>query len=142
MSLFKSRSQPLVRHMRVDLRRCQRCVAEHFLHTAQVSTTLQQMGGHGVPQSVGTEIGRPLGHPEGPMDDPAYHTRVDPLAAIADEHCPAGLISHELGPGLRQPGIDGTKGRRTERNSSLFAALAEDSDHPAFPIKIIEVETA
>jgi hypothetical protein len=76
------------------------------------------------------------------MDDPAYHTRVDPLAAVADKHCPAGLIGHELGPGLRQPGIDGTEGRRTERNSSLFAALAEDSDHPAFPIKIIEVETA
>jgi hypothetical protein len=76
------------------------------------------------------------------MDDPAYHTGVDPLAAVADEHCAAGLISHELGPGLRQPGIDGTEGRRTERNSSLFAALAEDSDHPAFPIKIIEVETA
>jgi len=76
------------------------------------------------------------------MDDPAYHSRVNPLASVADEHCLAGLISHELGPGVGKPGIDGTYGRRTERNGSLFAALAEDSKHPAFPIKIIEVETA
>jgi hypothetical protein len=71
------------------------------------------------------------------MNDPSYHSRVDPLPAVADEDCRAGLISHELRPGCSEPGVDGTQGGRTKGNRSLFAALAEDPDDAAFPVKII-----
>ena len=86
MSLFEGRSQPLVRHMGVDLRRGERRVAEHLLHAAQVGAPLQQMGRHRMPKSVRAEVGCPLGHLKGAMDDPAHHPRVDPLAALAEEH--------------------------------------------------------
>src|SRR5687767_3907787 len=93
MRPFECRSQPFVCYVCVDLSRRQRRMAQDFLHTAEIGTTLQQMRRHRMPQSVGSEIGRPLGHSEGPMDDPAYHARVDPLAALADEHRLARLIS-------------------------------------------------
>ena len=61
MGLFKSRSQPLVRHVGVDLRGGQRSVPEHLLHAAKVRAALEQMGGHRVPKSVRAEVGCPLG---------------------------------------------------------------------------------
>ena len=85
MSLLESRPQPLVRYVGVDLRRGERRVPEHLLHAAQVGTALQQMGRHRVPKSVRAEVGRPLSHLKGTMDDPAHHPRVDPLATLVRE---------------------------------------------------------
>jgi len=75
------------------------------------------------------------------MDNPSYHSRVDPFSAVADEDCRTGLISHELRPGCSEPGIDRAQGRRTKGNRSFFAALAEDPNHAAIPVKIVQVET-
>jgi hypothetical protein len=62
---------------------------EHLLDAAEVSAALEKVGGHRVPQSVWTKVWRTLGHPEGAMNDAAYDSRVDPFAALAEEHRPA-----------------------------------------------------
>ena len=142
MGLFKSRSQPLVRHVGVDLRGGQRSVPEHLLHAAKVRAALEQMGGHRVPKSVRAEVGCPIGYLKKTMDDPTHHPRVDPLATFTKEHGLARLSRRQLEPWPTQPGLNGTYGRRTERDRSLLAAFAEDSDHTALPIKISKVETA
>lgn len=59
--LFKGRTQPLIGHMGVDLRGGQRRMPENLLDAAEVGAALKQVGGHGMPKSVRTEIGRPLG---------------------------------------------------------------------------------
>jgi hypothetical protein len=141
VSLLKGWPQPFVRYVGVDLRRRQRCVTEHLLNTAQVGTALQEVGRHGMPQTVWPKVGRPRRHSERPMDDPSYDSRVNPLSAVADEDCRAGLISHELRPGCSEPGVDRAQGGRTKGNRSLFAALTEDPNDAAIPVKIIQVET-
>ena len=62
MSLLERRSQPLVRYVGVDLRRCEGSVPEHLLHAAEVGTTLEQVGRHRVSEAVRSEVGRPLSH--------------------------------------------------------------------------------
>ena len=44
--------QPLLQHMRIDLRRRNVGVAEQLLHGAQVGAVLQQMAGEGMAQHV------------------------------------------------------------------------------------------
>ena len=40
------------------------------------------------------------------MDDPTDHSRINPLAALADEHCLTGVGVHQPLPTRRKPGID------------------------------------
>ena len=61
VGLFEGRTQPLVGDMGVDLRGGQRRMPEHLLDAAEVRTSLKQVSGHGMPESVRTEIGRALG---------------------------------------------------------------------------------
>ena len=47
--------QPLLQHMRVDLRRRDVGVAQQLLHRAQVGAAIEQMAGKGMPQHVGRD---------------------------------------------------------------------------------------
>lgn len=60
--------QALKGHMRINLGRPERGVSQQFLNTAQVSPTIQKVGGRGVPQrvwaewTITTKVGQQAGH--------------------------------------------------------------------------------
>jgi hypothetical protein len=90
-------------------------------------------------KSVRTKVGRPLGQSERAVDDASYHPRVDTFATLAEEHRWARVASDQLRPRPREPSLDRTHCRHTDRDSSFLAALAEHSHHAALPIKIINI---
>lgn len=55
MGLLEGRPEPFVRDMGVTLGGRNGCVSQQFLDAAQVRSPGQQMGGHGVPQRVGSD---------------------------------------------------------------------------------------
>ena len=57
MRLLVGLSQPFGGDVGVELGGGQRRVTEHLLHRAQIGASLEQMGGHRVPQTVRAEIG-------------------------------------------------------------------------------------
>ena len=50
--------EPLLVHMRVDLRRGDIGVAEHLLDHPEIGAVVQQVRGEGVPQQVRVDFGR------------------------------------------------------------------------------------
>src|SRR5664279_5391163 len=60
MGLSEGRTEPFAAHMRVHLGRRERGMPEQLLDGAQVRTALEQVGGHGVPQPVWPDVGRPV----------------------------------------------------------------------------------
>ena len=98
MSLFKGRTQPLVRYVGVDLRRGERGVPKDLLHAPQVRAPLQQMGRHRMPKPVRAKIWCPSGQLKRTMNHPAHHAGIDPLATLTDEHGLARLRRHQLKP--------------------------------------------
>ncbi len=85
MRLSVCRHQALVGDMGIDLRRGQRGVTQDLLDATQVGAALEQMGGHGVPESVWSKIGRPRNPADSGMDDPSGHPGVEPTAALTQK---------------------------------------------------------
>ena len=72
--------------MGVNLSGRQRGMAEDFLHAAQVSATLQEVGRRSVAQAVRPGVRyRPAGGRDPGVHDPAHGPRVDPAAAGTEE---------------------------------------------------------
>ena len=141
MGLLEGGAQPGIGDVGIDLRRGQRCVAEEFLNTAQVGTALEQMGSHRMPQPVRPQVGCTIDHPQGAMDDPAYHPLIDPLATIPDEDRRASLRHRQL-TAYRQPGIQGPGGRVPVRHGALFVALAKHPYRLSSLSQVAQIETA
>ena len=87
MRLLVGASEPLVRDVGIDLCGGQRGVAKNLLHAAKVGTSLEEMGGHGVPQSVRSQIRGAVNDLQSAMNDPAHHPRIDSSAEVPDEDC-------------------------------------------------------
>lgn len=85
MSLLVDRSQPLHRHVGIDLRRSQTRVPEQFLHGPQVRAAFEEMSGGGVSQAVRTEIRGAVDLGEGVVHETPHGTRVHPAAALAEK---------------------------------------------------------
>ena len=117
-------------------------MAEHLLHAAQIGPTVEQMGGHGVPQAVRSEIGCPVDEPQGAVDDPADDAWIEPPSPLADEQRRPGLAGGQPSSALLDPGIDGPDSGIADGDAALLATLAEHPDHPPVPIKIAEIESA
>ena len=88
-----------------------------------------------MPQAVRPQVRRTVDHPQGAMDDPAYHPLVDPLPTIPDEDRRAGFGHGQL-TAYRQPGVQGPGGRVPVRDGALFVALAQ---HPYGLPPLVEV---
>ena len=78
MGQSKGGLQAFIGHMGVDLRGRQRFVAKHFLHRSKIRPAFEQMGRHGVSQTMRTKVGGILIETKVGVDDAAHHPRIDP----------------------------------------------------------------
>src|SRR5215212_12122140 len=109
MRLLVGAPEPLIRDVGVDLGGGQRGVAEKRLHAARVGPSLEEMSGHGVPQSVWSEVGGAVDDLQTAMNDPPDHSCIDSPAAVPNEHCGARLCRDEARPGWPEPCVQGPK---------------------------------
>lgn len=139
MRLAEGSLEAFTGDMGVDLRGCQRLMAQHFLHGTKVRPALQQMRGHRVPQAVWTQVGSFRTRPQRPMHQSPNDARIDPGAAIADEHGPARLRTGQP-VAILQPGVQGQQRRATQGHDPFFAALTQDPQQLAVTIQIAQVD--
>src|SRR5579859_316444 len=120
-------SQPATVDVAVDLRRRERAVAEELLDHPEVGAALEQVGGEGVPETMG--VG----------DEAAQRARIEPAAAGGDEErvLRAGC---ELGAPVAEVEAEPVCGLLTERDDPLFSALAADVDRLRAEVDVREVE--
>ena len=78
-------AQPRDRDMGVELGSGQAGMAQQFLHDAQISTALEQVGGRAVAQAVRTRIAGRASFAQELVDNPASGARVQATAAHAEE---------------------------------------------------------
>ena len=98
MGLFEGLSQPVERHMRVQLGGGQGGVTEEFL---------EHMGGGTVSQAVRRYL-RDVGQvAQQPLQHGAHHALVHAPATRTEEERPSGLLIHQPVPNL-EPGVQGT----------------------------------
>src|SRR5215218_11264234 len=99
------------------------------------------MSGHGVPQSVRSEVRGTVNDLQTAMNDPPDHPRIDSSAAVPDEHCGAGLRRDEARPGWPEPFVQGPKRRTADRHAPFLPALAEYPHNPPVAVEIVDVES-
>ena len=136
--------QPLDGHMGVDLRRRERSVTEQLLNASQVGSPLQQVGGSRVAQAVRAQVGRPgtcaqqaRARPRGPSAGrPGRRAR----RGTAPARWPAPASARPAARPARRP-RPRPAGTPSGTDRSL-RALAEDPQHPAVPVDVVDVEPA
>ncbi len=114
-------------------------MAENLLDRPEIGPTFQEMGGHGMPEAVRAQIGGTRHCGQGPVHDAPRYPRVQPPAALAEEHRPA-RSGHDQQRTHHQPARQRLACRTAQRRDSFFAALAEDSHQSAVEIHIVQVE--
>src|SRR5262249_36762517 len=87
VGLVVTLSQPLGRHVGVNLRRAQAPVAEQFLHTANVRPGVEHVGGEAVAQCVWTRLVGQAGLAEILFEQPGHASRRQPRSALVEEKC-------------------------------------------------------
>src|SRR5918995_952055 len=128
MRLLVRPSEPLVRDMGINLRSGQGGVTEHLLHAAQIGTAFEQMGGHGMPKSMRSEIRGAVYDPQCAMNDSAYHPWIDSPAPVPDKDCRAGIGGDQPGSGGAQPGFQGGGGGGTHPHAPFLSAPSGHAD--------------
>src|SRR5450756_693376 len=127
VGLGKGRTEPFAAHVRVHLGRRERGMPEELLDGAQVRTALEQVGGHGVPQPVWPDVGRPVDQPDGTVNDASHDPLVDAIAeTLAEEQRRPRARGHELSSS-RAPAVEGPARGRPDRYDPLLVALAQDT---------------
>src|SRR5262245_32119146 len=130
------------RHMCVDLRGGEPSVAKKLLDRTQISTTLQQVGGRGVPQAVRAEVRSAYEAGQSVVHETADDSRIDASPAFAQEERSARPLAGKHGPAALNPGGCGTKGRQPDRHHPFLAALAKHPEDSAVHLEIIDVQAA
>ena len=142
MGLLEGTPETIVGDMGVDLGGGERCVSEHLLHAAQVGTSLQQMGGHRMPQAVRPQVRSALHQTQGAMHDPADHPRVDPAASLSDEDGIVRTGAGEETATLLDPGGQGTQRGSSQRHGPFLVPFAQDTHHSPVQVHVASVQPA
>src|SRR4051794_38503349 len=90
-------------HMGVNLGRSERSVPEKLLNASQVSSTLEQVRGGGVPQAVRAEGRRSWDTLQAAVHHAPSGTRIEPATSRAEEDGRAAALGGERGAAPRQP---------------------------------------
>jgi hypothetical protein len=114
-------------HVRVDLRRGDRGVAEHLLYGAQVRCRLEQVRREGVAQRVRRHLGREAGEERGALDDAPARSHVErpPRRRGRRTRARAGPVR----AAVRHPARQRFASPRAERHEPRLSALAVQRDH-------------
>ena len=115
-------------------------MAEQLLDRAQVGAALEQVGGGGVAQAVGADVGRPGTSGDAAVDQVADGRWSIRRAPRAEEERRPRALDPQHGRPDRQPPVDRPAGRGAVGHRALLAALAEHPDHPAFVVDVVDVE--
>src|SRR5690606_11018562 len=111
-----------------------------LLDHPQVGAALEQVSGDTVPQPVRAEIRGVLHVLEQRVHDGADLTLVDSSAAPTEEERRSTLVADQLAPAEPKPLLERISCGSAVRHAPLLVALADDTDHPALVIEIVNVQ--
>jgi len=131
--------EPFRRHVRVQLGRSEARVAQYLLNCSQISTAIEEVGGGGVADRMGS--GRPAAGKVGEerRDEPVYRAAGERPAGCSEEqvrrvghrHGVSSGISRrtrhgECGATVSHVNRKGSRRRNTERNDALLRSLPQN----------------
>jgi hypothetical protein len=140
MGLRVRRLEPLDGHVRVDLRRRERGVAEQFLDHAKVGTTFEQVGRGAVTQPVRAEVGSVRDVPEQLVHHRPDLALVGPTSTAPEEQGGSAPGADQAGPTAIQPFAHSCPSGHSEGHTALLVALADDPQDVAGEVDVIDVE--
>ncbi|MCY1238278.1 hypothetical protein D9M72_510060 [compost metagenome] len=114
-------------------------MTEDFLHCPKVGSAVQQMGGGGVPESVGSGGSGVSQCVQYVFNHRANLPLVHPPAPCAEEERRTAPVHSQQRASAAQPVIHGDRRRQPVRNCPLFVALADHPERPPVGIKIVHV---
>jgi len=125
----------------VDLGGDEMSVAEEFLDAAEVSASVEHMGGVAVTEFVRCEIRIEAGGGEVAFEAKLHQARIHGigLVRVREENGHAGR--GWLGK-IAPIGFDGLEGRRADGDEALFLSFAADADALLVPAYVLGLETA
>ncbi|GAB1820841.1 hypothetical protein HerbRD11066_40050 [Herbidospora sp. RD11066] len=116
-------------------------MSQQFLDTAEIGAALQKVSGGRVTEPVRTHVRHPR-LVQSSVNDPPHRALFDPPALHTEEERGTGSRAYEDGAPTYTPGIDGVQRRHPQRHDPLPATFTEDSDRPALPVDVVQVESA
>jgi hypothetical protein len=117
-------------------------VTEQFLNCSQVSSSLEQVCGSRMAESVWADIRRALHRTDTKMHRPPHRSLINPAAAGAKQQGGTAVGATQLNPAEPQITIESPLRRYAIGHDSFLGPLAEDPDHAAFPVHVVDVHGA
>src|SRR4051812_24085501 len=138
MCVMISIKQSALCDMGVQLCGSQISVAEQLLDTAQIGTTVQQVGREAMPQGMGTRRIDQAGSEQVRFEQTADAPRRQTGTALIEEE---GRLPGKSGFPKPNPASQPTRRLLTDRTEPFAAALAADPDQLLVAVDVVHVQT-
>ena len=134
MSLVVGITEAFLGDVSIDLRRREGGMPEESLHTSQICSGVEEVGGERVSQLVGSHIEGDVGLGEVLLEQRVDRSRGEPPAKLGNKERALGHL------GCVAIGLDGLEGKGADWNQSLLGPLSQNAHAVTELVEIPHIE--